>query len=112
MKIPPEIIAPNPAELAGKTPFDNRRTEPISGAANLAGDLSSSSSSQSATLNQERLEIETERRAPPAKPAKRHTGEERRKENRRKENRPVLLDTRTSRTRRESGRTATIDFTI
>ena len=112
MKIPPETLTLYLTEIAGKPAVDNRKAEPVGESARLGGTPSSLDSDRPMALSQELPENEDGKREPNKKTGTSHSGEERRKEDRRKETCSVLLDTRTSRSRRESSRSESINFKI
>jgi hypothetical protein len=112
MKIPPEIVTPYLTEITSKPQADNKKAEPIGKSATLGDTISYSASEQSPHLNRGHSEIAEKKRQPQGNSGEHAPDNERRKENRRKETRPILLDTRSSRNRRESGRYATINFKI
>jgi hypothetical protein len=112
MKIPAEILTPYLTEVVDKPSADNQGPEPVAASARLGGTATSLESNQPRAPIQESDAIEDRRREPRTRKVKHHSGEERRKENRRKETFAILLDTRTSQNRRESGPSSSIDLKI
>jgi hypothetical protein len=114
MRIPNEFISSYFVEIDRKTTSEGRKTEPIEASTRLGGSLST------ALPKQQRAPEDSEAAAGQSH-AKRQghrknhailASKERRQNERRKQKLPVLLDTRLTRHRRESGRDSTIDFEI
>lgn len=101
MRIPAELIplARNPArELE-----ESRKAEPVGTAARLANDLAATPQGQAALVQRDYARAPAAAlQAPPVEPEARSPFVERRQGDRRRENRPVLLDTRAKRNRRQA----------
>ena len=111
MKIPWEIIAPFLANLGDKPQSAAQRAEPVGEAARLESMLSFSGDDQPVVPNRKGSDTENGKAlSHQKKPGTHRHGEDRRKEDRRKETRPVMLDTRASRSRRQSWLSAAINF--
>jgi len=111
MQIPPEIIPLYRSETSGAAASDNRKTEPVGESTALGSALSESAGEQNALRDQENSGLTTGKRESRTKPGKRHTGDERRKDDRRKASLPVTIDTRIPRSHRRSSRNAGINVT-
>ena len=113
MKIPPEIVAPYLAEFSAKTPSDIQRTEPVGSSAGLGSTPSFVAGEKRPLTRQPTYDLKSEKRPRyDRKSGRNHAGEERRKEDRRKSDHPVLLDTRSTRSRRASVVGKTINLKI
>lgn len=103
MKIPPEVVAPYLAEFNAKTQSDVQRAEPVGESAALGNTPSFLAGEKPPLAGPPTYDLKSEKRARrERKPGRNHSGEERRKEDRRKSDHPVLLDTRSTRSRRAS----------
>lgn len=111
MRIPAEAIPPAPS--VAKEAESPRKPEPVTKVSTLANDLSASPQTPSRPFH-ERPPYAQETVAPtvPVSDDARAVPLERRKGERRSENRPVLLDTRSKRCRRESSRTSRISIKV
>jgi len=116
MRIPNEALPLYRRENESKTPADaeEKNAKPVSGPARIRSALSDLLTGQRrADKKDEDLADEShaqnlKRRIIRGQP----DNPERRREERRKSNQPILLDTRTTRSRRKSARTPTINFKI
>jgi len=105
MRIPSEALSLYLSESDRKTFSDGKRAEPVDASARIGGSLSQS-------LPNHRHEQEADIEHDQAMRRGKSGAEERRQQERRRAKHPVLLDTRLTRHRRESGRDSTIDFEI
>ena len=113
MKIPPEIVAPYLAEFSAKTPSDIQKAEPVGSSAGVGSTPSFLAGEKRPLDRPPTYDLKSEKRARhDRKSGANHSGEERRKEDRRKSDRPVLLDTRSTRSRRASTVGKTINIKI
>lgn len=110
MRIPNEASPLYLSEIANKAGTEANQPKPVDGLANLRA----ASSKNLPALRQARTEGEptAEENQDRRNNRGQHEHEERRKEERRKEQRPILLDTRLTRSRRESARDSAIDLKV
>lgn len=116
MRIPNEALPLSRRENESKTPADaeERNTKPVRSTASIRSALSDllprhrRADKKDEDLAEESLAQNIKRRLFRTQP----DNPERRGEDRRKANQPILLDTRTTRSRRKSARTPTISFKI
>jgi len=111
MQIPPEIVPFSRSDTNSTSTGDDKKTEPVGKSAELGSALSESAGERDALRYQKHSRLATGKRESWTKPGNRRLGEERRKEERRKESLSVLIDTRSSKSRRESSRNGGINVT-
>jgi hypothetical protein len=111
MRIPSEIVTPYLSEIASQPRADDGTAEPVGQSARIGNALPHSRRNQQAEASQDRSPVDSTKAAPPnAAPVQPPPEQERRQEDRRKETRPVLLDTRLSKSRRKPAGYASINF--
>ena len=112
MKIPNEALPLRQRE--SETPADakEKNTKPVGGAAQTRSALSNLSFGQGRSGTKDKDLDEGNPWAIQNGRRNRDQPDERRREERRKANQPIMLDTRTTRSRRKSARTPTINFKI
>lgn len=117
MRIPNDALPPYHGEIAKRGVAETNQSKPVDGLANLRAALPNDLPPQ----RQARPEDDSPPEENPELGGQNENrrlnrgqqeSEERRKEERRKEQRPILLDTRLSRSRRESAREAAIDLKV
>ena len=114
MRIPSEILSSYLSELERKSTPEGRKTEPIEASVRLGGSLSPRLPEQQQAQEDEQTKAGKNHGKRPTH-HKNHAilaSKERRQHERRKQKLPVLLDTRLTRHRRESGRDSSVDFKI
>lgn len=113
MKIPPEVVAPYLAEFNAKTQSDAQRAEPVGESAGIGNTPSFQAGEKHVLAGPPTYDLKSGKHSRrERKSGRNHVGEERRKEDRRKSDHPVLLDTRSTRSRRASSQGNTINLKI
>lgn len=113
VKIPTEPLPQYRRRSETKAFVEEDRPEPVDSSAGLGAALSGTLAERERPVRERAADTgKRDRRSGDPGPMPPNVVEERRREERRKENRPVLLDTRLTRCRRESNRKTTIDVAI
>ncbi len=113
MRIPSEILNPYLIEISSQPQADNGVAEPVEAAARLRNTLPQSNRNRQSEADQKDIIVASEKPQPyVGKPGERPSGNERRQGERRQESRPVLLDTRLSKSRRKPVGYSSINFEI